>query len=91
MSCTIRVMLMWILCLGASGKEPSCQCRRHKRHRFDPWVRKIPWRRTWQPTPIFLPGDSHEQRSLVAYSPWGHKELDMTEATSHSVWMLSPT
>ena len=39
---------------GASGKEPSCQCRKHKRHGFDPWVRKIPWRRAWQPIPDFL-------------------------------------
>ena len=66
---------------GASGKEPACQCRRHKRLRFDPWVRKIPWKRAWQPTPEFLPGKSHEQRSLVGYSPWGHRELDLTEAT----------
>ena len=50
---------------GASGIEPACQCRRHKRHRFSPWVRKIPWRRAWQPTPVFLPGESHGQRSLV--------------------------
>ena len=42
-------------------------------------VRKIPWRRKWQPTPVFLPGESHGQRSLAGYSPWGHKELDMTE------------
>ena len=42
-------------------------------------VRKIPWRREWQPTPVFLPGEFHGQRSLVGYSPWGHKELDMTE------------
>ena len=48
---------------------------------FYPWVGKIPWRRKWQPTPIFLPGESHGQRSLVAYSPRGHKESDMTEAT----------
>ena len=41
---------------GASGKKSACQCRRRKRHRFDPWVRKIPWRRKWQPTPVFLPG-----------------------------------
>ena len=47
---------------------------------FDSWVGKIPWRREWQPTPIFLPGESHEQRSLVGYSPWGCKELDTTEA-----------
>ena len=48
---------------------------------FDPWVRKIPWRRKWQPTPIFLPGESHGQENLVGYSPWGHKESDMTEET----------
>ena len=46
---------------GTSGKEPACQCRRHKRHGFSPWVGKIPQRRSWQPTPVFLPGDSHEQ------------------------------
>ena len=43
---------------GASGKVPACQHRRRKRHGFAPWVRKIPWRRAWQPTPIFLPGES---------------------------------
>ena len=67
---------------GGSGKEPFCQCRRRKQCRFDPWVGKIPWRRAWQPTPVFLPGKSHGQRSLVGYSPQGHKELDMNEATS---------
>ena len=46
---------------GASGKEPTWQCRRHKRHRFDPWIGKIPWRRAWQPTPVFLPGESQGQ------------------------------
>jgi len=46
-----------------------------------PWVEKIPWRRKWQPTPIFLSGEPHGQRSLVGYSPWDHKESDMTEAT----------
>ena len=45
------------------------QCRRLKRYRFSPWVGKIPWRRAWQPTPVFLPGESHGQRSLVVYSP----------------------
>ena len=58
------------------GKESTCQCRRRG---FDPWVRKIPWRRKWQPTPVFLPGRSHEQRSLVGYSPWGRKESDTIE------------
>ena len=61
-----------------SGKESACQC---KRHRFDPWVGKSPWRRKWQPTPVFWPRKSHGQRSLVGYSPQGHKELDMTEHT----------
>ena len=46
---------------------------------FDPRVRKIPWRREWQPTPVFLPGKCHRQRSLVGYSPCGHKESDITE------------
>ena len=61
------------------GKEPANQCRRLKRHGLDPWVREIFWRRKWQPTRIFFPGESHEQRSLVDYSPQGCKELDMTE------------
>ena len=46
---------------------------------FDPWVGKVPWRRAWQPTPAFLPGESHGQKSLVGYSPWDHKESDTTE------------
>ena len=54
---------------GASGKEPACQSRRHKRHGFDPQVGKIPWRRAWQLTPVFLPGESHGQKSLVGSSP----------------------
>ena len=64
---------------GASGKEHTCQGRRHKRHRFNPWVGKIPWRMAWQPTPVFWPGESHGKRSLVGYSPKDHKELDTTE------------
>ena len=47
----------------------------------DPWVGKIPWRKEW---PVFLPGESHGQRSLVGYSPWGHKELDKTERRTHT-------
>ena len=50
----------------------------------DPWVMKIPWRRKWQPFPVFLPGEFHGQRSLVCYSPWGCKELDMTERLTHT-------
>ena len=49
------------------------------KHEFDLWVGKVPWRRKWQPTPVFLPGKSHGQRNLVGYSPWGHKELDTTK------------
>ena len=45
---------------------------------FSPWVKKIPWRREWQPTPISLPGEFHEQRSLAGYNPWGRKESDTT-------------
>ena len=63
---------------GRGGKESTCQRRRCKRHGLDPWVRKIPWSRKWQLTPMFLPGKSHGQRSLTGYSPWGHKELDTT-------------
>ena len=54
----------------------SLQCGRP---RFSPWVGKISWRRKWQPTPVFLPGESHGWRSLIGYSPWGHKESDTTE------------
>ena len=64
---------------GFYSKEPDYQCRRCKRCGFNPWLVKIPWRRTWQLTPVFLPGESHGQRSLVGYSPWGCKELDTTE------------
>ena len=60
-----------------SGKESTCQCRRHG---FDSWVRKIPWRRKWQPRiPVFLPGKAHGQKSLAGYSPWGSRESDTTE------------
>ena len=68
-----------------SGKESTCQC---KRHRLNPWVKKIPWRRKWQPTLVFLLGKSHGQRSLEGYSPWSHKELD-TEWLSDLVSWLS--
>ena len=61
-----------------SGKEPICQCRRC---RFDPWIRKISWRRKWQPTSVFLPGKSHIQRSLVGYSQWGVKRVRHDLAT----------
>ena len=58
---TFRGLPRWL-----SGKESACQCSRPRRLRFDPWIRKIPWRRKWQPTTVFLPGKSHGQRILVA-------------------------
>ena len=61
---------------STSGKERVCQYRRHKRCSFSPWVRKIPCRRAWPPTPGFLPGEPHGQRSLVGYSPWGLKGVE---------------
>ena len=77
---------------GLRGYRIRLQCRRYG---FDPWVGKIPWRRAWQPTPVFFPGEPHGQRSLVGYSPWGYKESDMTERLSrHPVYKCqsrSPT
>ena len=71
-----------------NGKESTCQWRRLKRHKFDPRVgkipwREIPWRRKWHPTPVFLPGESHGQRSLAGYSPWGHT-VGHSWATEHT-------
>ena len=54
-------------------------CLQYRKPRFNSWVGKILWRRKWQPTPVLLPGKSHGGRSLVGYSPWDRKELDMTE------------
>ena len=65
--------LMGLPC-SSKGKESACMQRR--RPRFDPWVGKILWRREWQPTPVFLPGESHGQRSLAGYSPWDCKESE---------------
>ena len=80
---TIHICYILKVCLAgvvfpasSDSKESAFQCRRP---RFDPWVGKIPWRREWLPTPVFLPGESHGQRSLVGYSLWGCRELDMTE------------
>ena len=64
---------------GAVAKNPPANAANAGDLRFSPWVGKIPWRWTWQPTPVFFTGKSHGQRSLAAYSPWGHKELDTTE------------
>ena len=65
---------------GSDGKKKKI-CLQCERPRFNSSVRKIPWKRAWQPTSVFLPGEPHGQRSLVSYGPWDHKELDMTEMT----------
>ena len=60
------------------AKLPSGSAVKNPRCRLDPWFWTIPWRRKWQPAPVFLPGESHEQRSLADYSPWAHEDLDTT-------------
>ena len=85
---TLLIMRNWILSQylytegllrWLSNKESAYQYKRHKRCGFNSWVRKIPWRRKWQPTPVFSPGKFHGQKSLGGYSPWGCKESDMME------------
>ena len=71
----------WGFPSSSAGKESACQCSRCKRLGFYPCVRKIPWRRKWQPTPVFLPGKFRGQDSLAGYSPSHHKESDTTEHT----------
>ena len=79
------------LSLGFPG-GPVVKNSPAKRHGFDPWVRKIPWRRKWQPTPVFLPGESHEQRSLAGYSPWGCKKVGHSwECTLNTLGPSSPS
>ena len=77
---------------GASGKESACQCKRSNGHRFNPWVGKIPWRRKWEPTPVFLPGKSHGQRSLLGYTVHGipkRVQFDLvTETTTIVVYTV---
>ena len=69
----LKIILLQGFPGGTSGKESACQCRRHKRCGFDPWVGKILWSRKAQPATVFLPGKFHEQRSLVGCNPWGPK------------------
>ena len=75
-----------------SGKESICQCRIHKRYGFDPWVGKIPSRRKRQPTPVCLPGETHGQRSLVGYSPWGRKRVKtpLSTARQQEITLVGP-
>ena len=80
-TCYVYILYAYVMRLPRwhGGKESTCQCRRLE---FDPWVRKIPWNRKWQPTPVFLPGKLHGQRSLAGYSPWGCRESDTTDQLS---------
>ena len=73
---------------GSDSKESTCDVGHPG---SIPGSGRFPWRRAWLPTPVFLPGESHGQRSLAGYSPWGHKELDMTERLTLSLsnWALS--
>ena len=73
---------------GANSKEFACK---YKRHRLDPWVGNISWKRKWHPTPVFLPEEFHGQRSLVGHSPQHHKEQNMTEGLGHACIFISLT
>ena len=78
-------LLRWL-----RSEEFACQCRSHKRHGLDLWVRKMPWRRKCHPTQVFLPGKFHGQKSLVGYSPWGRQESDRTQQLSiHMLHILA--
>ena len=79
-------MYTWVLLGGSDGKSVCLQCRRP---RFNPRVGKIPWRREWQPTPAFLPGEFHGQGSLAGYSSWGHKGSDTTEQLTHYTYICT--
>ena len=75
---------MWLFAHQATWVKNPLQCRTCRRCGFNPWVKKIPWRRARQPTPVFLPGEYHGWWKLVDYSPWNHKESDTTEVTGHA-------
>ena len=71
----------WLASQVAQCWGITCQCRGHKRWRLDPWVGKIPWRRKWQPTPVFLPGESRGQRSLAGRAPEGTSQTQLSTRT----------
>ena len=89
-----RTWLKWLSSSSSSskwhsGKESACQCRRHKRHRFNPWVGKIPWSRKWQPTPVVLLEKIPWREEPACYSPEGCKESDMTEHTHNYILFMT--
>ena len=96
--CVYRYHIVTLICISlmtndefpwwVSGKESACQCWRRRSHL---WVRKIPWKRRWQPTPEFLPGKSHGYRSLVGYSPWGCERMGHDWATKQQRLMILST
>ena len=84
-------MLFDVFLDGSAGKESTCNARDAgygEDVKFDPWIEKISWRRKWISTPVALPEKFHEQRSLVSYSLWGSKELDMAELLHTHTWYL---
>ena len=85
---TVDCKHLWCFPGGTSGKEPTYQCRRHKRCGFDPWVPKIPWSRKLQPTPVFLPGESHGLRSLgvqsIGWQRFRHDWSDLAHTHTHT-------
>ena len=82
---SISTMSYGVSLVAQMVKKKKKMCQQCRRPGFDPWVGKIPWRRAWQLTPVFLPGESHGQRSLVGYSPWG-AELDTIKQSTHHVF-----
>ena len=78
-------------CRWYSGKESACQCRRHRRHGFKAQAGKIPWRRKWQPTPVFLPGKSHRQRSLGRLQSMGLQRIGHNLVTTHTTYIHTKT
>ena len=74
--------------IGSVGKGICLTFRRHRRCGFASWVRKVLWRKNWQPTPVFSPGEPHGQRHLVGYNPYSHKELDATEQLTLSLFIM---
>ena len=85
---SIENFFLFVLAFGVKGfpggSDGQRFCQQCKRPEFDPWVGRIPWRREWQPTPVFLPGEFHGHRSLVGYSPWGHKDWHDWVTFTHS-------
>ena len=78
----VKLQVIWSFPGGSVIKNPLANAGRCRRRWFNPWVRKIPWKRKWQPTPVFLLSKSHVQRNLAGYSPQSLKELDTIERLS---------